>query len=259
MGSHHLEYGFPSTHSTNSVSIALFLFAHVYDLAYPSSLDTLPSISPTFFAILTALLGFYTFSIVFGRLYTAMHSYTDCAVGVLLGTAIWWAYSSWDGVPITFSFSSPFSFFVSMGMDPTALSSYTIYLGRGLGLDKTLFNWTTGGGWEVPLLLVVLCIVLVNQHPQPVDDCPCFEDAIAFASVLFGTLLGRWMMLHSTLGELAEKDVIMPGSGWLWDSTTSSWVQVDREWNDIALWWGVAALKMTLGKRRSHSLHQHRA
>jgi len=33
MGSHHLEYGFPSTHSTNSVSIALFFFGHVHRLA----------------------------------------------------------------------------------------------------------------------------------------------------------------------------------------------------------------------------------
>jgi len=32
VGNHHLEYGFPSTHSANSVSMALFLGAHVHDL-----------------------------------------------------------------------------------------------------------------------------------------------------------------------------------------------------------------------------------
>ena len=36
-----------------------------------------------------ALLVFYVFSIVFGRLYTAMHSFTDCVVGVALGAGIW--------------------------------------------------------------------------------------------------------------------------------------------------------------------------
>jgi Helicase associated domain (HA2) len=29
---------------------------------------------------------------------------------------------------------------------------------------------------------------MVNQHRQPVDDCPCFEDAIAFVSVVMGKL-----------------------------------------------------------------------
>ncbi|KXN85562.1 Dihydrosphingosine 1-phosphate phosphatase YSR3 [Leucoagaricus sp. SymC.cos] len=229
MGSHHLEYGFPSTHSTNSVSIALFLFAHVYDLAYPSSLAASPSISPTSFTFLATLLGFYTFSIVFGRLYTAMHSFTDCAAGVLLGTAI-----------------CPVYFLIS----PTGaniMSTYTIHLGRGLGLDKKLRNWTVGGGWGVPLLLVITCALLVNQHPQPVDDCPCFEDAIAFASVVFGALLGRWITVNSPFNELAQKVVLMPGSGWLWNAATSSWMQVERGWTDVFLWWGTAVLKMTLG------------
>jgi hypothetical protein len=245
MGSHHLEYGFPSTHSTNSVSIALFLFAHVYDLAYPSSSTTSPSISPTSFAILTALLAVYTFSIVFGRLYTAMHSFTDCAFGVLLGTVIWWTYSSWAGIPVTFSPSGLFSFMSPTGADP---STYTIYLGRGLDLDRKLWNWTMTGGWEVPFILVTLCIVLVNQHPQPVDDCPCFEDAIAIASVVFGALLGRWVMLHSAFSDLLEKSVIMPGSGLVWDLAASSWMPVERGWNDVAIWWGVAAVKMTFGR-----------
>ena len=36
-----------------------------------------------------ALLLFYVFSIVYGRLYTAMHSFTDCIAGVALGAGIW--------------------------------------------------------------------------------------------------------------------------------------------------------------------------
>ncbi|KAF9446990.1 hypothetical protein P691DRAFT_707521 [Macrolepiota fuliginosa MF-IS2] len=249
MGSHHLEYGFPSTHSTNSVSIALFLFSHVYELAYPSSVTASTFISPTLFTILTILLGIYIFSIVFGRLYTAMHSYTDCAVGVTLGTAIWWVCSSWNGIPVTFSLAGSLSsrLVAAVGVAPSSLPVYTVYLGRGLGLERYLRNWTIGGGWEVPLILVPLCLLLVHHHPQPVDDCPCFEDAIAFSSVIFGSLVGRWVAVNSPYGATIERGVVMPGSGWILDSTTSTWVQIDRLWSDVLVWWSVAAVKMTLG------------
>jgi hypothetical protein len=32
----------------------------------------------------------------------------------------------------------------------------------------------------------------VHYHPQPVDDCPCFEDAIAVLAVVLGTFTGHW-------------------------------------------------------------------
>ena len=83
-GSHHLEYGFPSTHTTNGVSIALFLYSHVHRLYFSES-----SISSTSYYAYLAAIIFYASSIVFGRIYTAMHSFTDCAFGVVLGTAIW--------------------------------------------------------------------------------------------------------------------------------------------------------------------------
>jgi hypothetical protein len=40
LGSHHSEYGIPSTHSTNRVSMALFLGAHVHGLHLAGSLWT---------------------------------------------------------------------------------------------------------------------------------------------------------------------------------------------------------------------------
>lgn len=33
---------------------------------------------------------------------------------------------------------------------------------------------------------------MVVVHPQPLDDCPCFEDAIAFLSVVMGVVTARW-------------------------------------------------------------------
>jgi hypothetical protein len=110
MGTHHLEYGFPFTHSTNCVSIALFFFSHLHRLAstpatslsgvtitstannftVPSLNGTLTTItdiqllsliSPPFYTFLSILLGIFIFSIVFGRLYTAMHSQTGKTIG----------------------------------------------------------------------------------------------------------------------------------------------------------------------------------
>jgi dihydrosphingosine 1-phosphate phosphatase len=86
IGSHHLEYGFPSTHSTNSVSIALYILSYVHEL-YAAE-----AVSARAFTAWCGFLTLYAFSIVYGRIYTAMHSFTDCAAGVFLGTAIWAVY-----------------------------------------------------------------------------------------------------------------------------------------------------------------------
>lgn len=40
--------------------------------------------------------------------------------------------------------------------------------------------------------IVPLTLGLVFIHPEPVDDCPCFEDAIAFVAVAAGIALGGW-------------------------------------------------------------------
>ena len=46
-------------------------------------------VSETMYWTAAVVLLFYVFSIVYGRLYTAMHSFTDCLAGALLGAAIW--------------------------------------------------------------------------------------------------------------------------------------------------------------------------
>jgi hypothetical protein len=86
----------------------------------------------------------------------------------------------------------------------------------------------------VPLIVIPLCLVMVNQHPQPVDDCPCFEDAIAFVSVGMGSLLARWHAVHWGFDE-AFFTSVMPGS--LGDS-----------WEEEAVWWAVGAAKMFFGE-----------
>ncbi|KAI0674656.1 PAP2-domain-containing protein [Trametes maxima] len=205
LGSHHLEYGFPSTHSTNSVSIALFFYTLVQRLYTPpatpahSSADTTlqagGTISATTYYALIGVLLFYVFSIVYGRLYTAMHSFTDCLAGVLIGASIW-------GIHIL--------------------------------VGEYVDTWVQTSGWIVPATVVPLCLYLVHRHPQPVDDCPCFEDAIAFISVVMGEFVGRWFMQYHYGYDKSFFVQPMPGSSW-------------ATWTDVGTWWSVAAIKMVIG------------
>ncbi|KAI0945106.1 hypothetical protein AcV7_001736 [Taiwanofungus camphoratus] len=221
MGSHHLEYGFPSTHSANSVSIALYFFTLLRRLyttpasAFPSASIAFAAtaslmrpgvpvlsdsagqgtmISTTTYNILCFALVFYVFSIVYGRLYTGMHSLTDCVMGVVLGAGIW-ALNLFFGEP--------------------------------------LYAWVRNSGWVVPFVTIPLGLLLVHKHPQPVDDCPCFEDAIAFIAVVMGEILATWYMTHHGYDDSFFVST-MAGSAW-------------SDWIDVGSWVSVASMKMVLG------------
>ncbi|KAF4616785.1 hypothetical protein D9613_008874 [Agrocybe pediades] len=240
IGSHHLEYGFPSTHSTNSVSIALIFFAHMHGLV------TMKAISTEVFALVNVILFIYAFSVVYGRLYTAMHSFTDCVAGIVLGAGIWWAQTDWAGLPYLIHSTNPLArllSYSSVGI-PQSSGSVLVHFGKGLDMGTWVERWIENGGWEVPLILIPLCLLAVHHHPQPVDDCPCFEDAIAILSVYLGALVSRWAASYSGSGT-AFTNVITPGSGWILEA--GRWVQLERGWNDVAIWWLIAAAKMIVG------------
>lgn len=99
-GSAALEYGFPSTHSTNAVSVAL------YGLL---TLHSTPNVALELRIGLQALAAVYTFSIIFGRLYCGMHGFLDVIVGVLLGALL--AVAQWvlRDVIDTFVFGDSFA------------------------------------------------------------------------------------------------------------------------------------------------------
>lgn len=48
------------------------------------------------------------------------------------------------------------------------------------------------GTFKAPAIVVLIILVLVRIHPEPADDCPCFDDSVAFAGVMIGIELGNW-------------------------------------------------------------------
>lgn len=144
-GSVALEYGFPSTHSANAVSVA------VYALLLLRSPDC--TFAPTTRILLESLGYFYAASIIIGRLYCGMHGFADVIVGSVLGALI-----------------SLVEFYYAPLFEASLHAS----------------------GWAAPLTVAVIVIILVRIHPEPVDDCPCFDDSVAFSGVIIGVEIASW-------------------------------------------------------------------
>lgn len=72
--------------------------------------------------------------------------------------------------------------------------------GGALGLFLSTIEWQHGqwfdeyihGSFKNTITYVLTMLVLVRMHPEPVDDCPCFDDSVAFAGVMIGIELGSW-------------------------------------------------------------------
>jgi hypothetical protein len=150
-GSAALEYGFPSSHSTNAVSVAVYGIQMLRNASEPhSNINT----------ALQCLAYFYAVSIVFGRLYCGMHGFLDVIVGSILGAVIavfQLMYGDW------------FDF------------------------------WITDGKLSNPLIALLIILVLIRIHPEPADDCPCFDDSVAFSGVVIGCQIGAWHYAQTSL------------------------------------------------------------
>jgi membrane-associated phospholipid phosphatase len=79
-GSAALEYGFPSSHSANAVSVVIYAIHTIRQS--PNEYNPQVSIA------LQALFYFYAVSIILGRLYCGMHGFLDVIVGSILGALI---------------------------------------------------------------------------------------------------------------------------------------------------------------------------
>ncbi|KAA6407648.1 MAG: sphingosine-1-phosphate phosphohydrolase [Lasallia pustulata] len=143
-GSAALEYGFPSTHSTNAVSVAVYALFALHDSDENAN---------QYLGLFLKTLSYcYAISIVLGRLYCGMHGFLDVIIGSALG----------------------------------ALLSVVQCL-YGEMFDDYLYS----GSLKAPFIVVLIILVLVRIHPEPADDCPCFDDSVAFAGVMIGVELGN--------------------------------------------------------------------
>jgi hypothetical protein len=138
VGNHAAEYGFPSTHSTNSLSIALYFAELLYRY---TSLPLLLDIA------IHVVLVVVTLSVVLGRLYTGMHSMVDVSVGSIIGALIWVVY--WGAEDVIEAFT------VSEGWIGTFFSFSEL---RD-GLTRVVVTAT----------VVPTTLLLVFVHPAPVE------------------------------------------------------------------------------------------
>ncbi|KAJ9109509.1 hypothetical protein QFC20_003253 [Naganishia adeliensis] len=128
-----------------------------------------PRLTETCF-LAVAGLTIYAVSIIFGRIYCGMHSTMDCIAGSIMGWACWQAWEL--AAPAVEGW-------VERGH----------WTGRNLNMLNVSHRSYSYISISVPLISVVVCLTLVHKHPEPVDDCPCFEDAIAILSVILGSFL----------------------------------------------------------------------
>ena len=140
-----LEYGFPSTHSANAVSVTIYA---VSIMRAPGAV-----ISPNVKLLFDIAFGAYALAIMLGRLYCGMHGFLDVVFGGALGALL---------AMLQICFGDSFDHFLH------------------------------SGSLKAPLLVCLIILVLVRIHPEPADNCPCFDDSVAFAGVVIGLEFGNW-------------------------------------------------------------------
>ena len=148
------EYGWPSSHSANATAVTLVLLFKLLELY--------GTMKTTSFIALVALLAVYYFSLILGRLYCGMHGFFDISTGILLGSGL-------------FLFRHLFGEKWDMWLLYSARNS------SWLGISTTIFFIIAGH------------LFLIHVHPEPVDDCPCFDDSVAFIGVLIGLDLAHYL------------------------------------------------------------------
>lgn len=144
-GSAALEYGFPSTHTTNAVSVAMFC---LWQLELSKA-----ELSPLVYHAYQAAFWTYAISISIGRIYCGMHGFFDVLVGAILGALIAW---------LRIAFGDAFD------------------------------QWILDGDITRPLGVGIILLLAVRFHAEPADDCPCFDDSVAFIGVVLGIEAGAW-------------------------------------------------------------------
>lgn len=141
------EYGWPSSHSANATAVTLVVLAKLHSLR--------DQMEPTTLYALYALLALYYISLIVGRLYCGMHGFFDVLAGGAIGLTLFLVRYWW-----------------------------------GSELDHLMFHSARNNSWwgiaATFAFIVFGHLWLIHIYPEPVDDCPCFDDSVAFVGVLIG-------------------------------------------------------------------------
>lgn len=148
------EYGWPSSHSANATAVSLVLLFLLIRVK--------DSVSTINFYGLISLLFVYYFSLIFGRLYCGMHGFLDVVTGAIIGLAV-------------------FIFRQFYG------KQYDTWL-----MFSEVRNSSLLGTCLTVLFIIFGYLFLIHIYPEPVDDCPCFDDSVAFMGVLIGLDLAHY-------------------------------------------------------------------
>ncbi|CAI4034293.1 hypothetical protein SMKI_10G0800 [Saccharomyces mikatae IFO 1815] len=104
--------------------------------------------------MLSCVVVFYYITLVFGRIYCGMHGLLDLASGGLIGIVC---------------------FIVRMHFK---------YKFSNLYIEEY---------WWFPLFSVGWGLLLLFEHVKPIDECPCFQDSVAFMGVVSGIECCDWL------------------------------------------------------------------
>lgn len=117
--------------------------------------------SPINFTLIIIFLVLYYFSLIFGRIYCGMHGVFDILSGSIIGAALFL-----------------FRFYLGEKFDNLLLfNNYNIFI--------------------VIFFIIGFNLSLIHIHAEPVDDCPCFDDSVAFIGVIIGIDLSHLALIRS--------------------------------------------------------------
>lgn len=147
------EYGWPSSHSANATAVTFIL---VYNLWLYSNDFTTQNL-----VLLSSGLFIYYVSLIFGRLYCGMHGFFDIVFGSFIGIFI-----------------------------------FSVRIVFGEIWDDWLLNSSRNDSLIGCIITTIIILggylFLIHIHFEPVDDCPCFDDSVAFIGVLIGIDFSHW-------------------------------------------------------------------
>lgn len=135
------------------------------------------NLSPFYQFILYSIVLIYHFTLVIGRLYCGMHGLLDLISGTIIGI---------------------FVFQVRM-------------------LLKSIFeNFDKSNHYWIPFASLTVGFLLLFKHVRPIDECPCFDDSIAFIGVVGGLEISDWIiqfsgyqLIHATKNNLTFLNIVI--------------------------------------------------